>query len=606
MDKLKQIFKKYGVFIVLLILYGYYLKRCLTSPSIYSIKSSIAAQIGIVLSLSVIYVCKPRGIKFWLICIGFVLLYVGTSTIEIFSGYWVASHEYLSSFAMGTSLFFSSYLLLTLSKSIPNRMVSAITTGISILIFLLLLFYPLIFYGYYLLEKVTFRADLVLAIMQTNLREAYEYAVANYSILNCIIIVLTTSVLLYLFSRFLYNTSKRIIRFSVQYIVLILLVGFFEALLLGGILFSHDGLDCLAKRTITLSYFIITDYSKFIKSNQDLLDTVEVNLKDNSPSVHVLIIGESLTRDYMSLYGYKDETSPKLSQIEKSGQMIKFDNAYSNFTMTIPSLSMALTSLNQYENSSLSSSVSLIALAKKAGYKVYWISNQFKSSLLDTPLTSITMQSDETIFAHAKQMHDAKDQDEVILDSIPDIKPDEKVLLILHLFGSHILYKDRYTPEFNIFSDDKNPRVNQYKNSVIYNDWVVSEIINRFKKLPNFKSLLYFSDHGADPTLTMDHNVTHFTFEMIRIPVLIYYSPAYKAQHPKLIDTLKKNSQECFTNDLIFNLQLDLLSIDTTVSDLKYSIGSNEYGINCTNALSLHSKKKVSEDPKLKITQLQK
>ena len=50
-----------------------------------------------------------------------------------------------------------------------------------------------------------------------------------------------------------------------------------------------------------------------------------------------------------------------------------------------------------------------------------------------------------------------------------------------HLMGSHSSYSKRYPAEYNIFTDystKKEKIINEYDNSVLYNDFIVDSLLN--------------------------------------------------------------------------------------------------------------------------------
>ena len=89
-----------------------------------------------------------------------------------------------------------------------------------------------------------------------------------------------------------------------------------------------------------------------------------------------------------------------------------------------------------------------------------------------------------------------------------DEKSTGKRVFFLHLMGSHVNYASRYPSEFNVFTDEAEiiPKpwhtkrsakyINNYDNSILYTDFVLSGIIDLLRTVPN-SALLYFSDHGG-------------------------------------------------------------------------------------------------------------
>lgn len=73
---------------------------------------------------------------------------------------------------------------------------------------------------------------------------------------------------------------------------------------------------------------------------------------------------------------------------------ILFNHAYTSRCQTVPALERALTEKNQYNNKEFNQSVTVIDIAKKAGYETYWFSNQGYISDADTPITMVAKTAD--------------------------------------------------------------------------------------------------------------------------------------------------------------------------------------------------------------------
>lgn len=111
--------------------------------------------------------------------------------------------------------------------------------------------------------------------------------------------------------------------------------------------------------------------------------------------------------------------------------------------------------------------------------------------------------------------------------------------------GSHPLYRNRYPEHFEIFQaddesipygEDSKEMAAQYDNTVLYNDYVLSEIV---KTLEDTESILiYLSDHGnevydeRDYTGRSEDNISRY---MVEVPFLIWESDRFKASYPEKI-----------------------------------------------------------------------
>ena len=112
------------------------------------------------------------------------------------------------------------------------------------------------------------------------------------------------------------------------------------------------------------------------------IDVVTQTLAQNNayistlPNV-VLILGESTQRNYMSLYGYKIDSTPALRALAKRGNLVVFDDVISPHSHTDLSLQKVLTFSN-YENASTPwyMQQNLLDILNSAGYETYWLSNQ--------------------------------------------------------------------------------------------------------------------------------------------------------------------------------------------------------------------------------------
>ena len=187
-------------------------------------------------------------------------------------------------------------------------------------------------------------------------------------------------------------------------------------------------------------------YSELIKANieyrkqRDFLNSFSQKpstwkILSSSPKykTYVLIIGESMRKDYMSLYNYPINTTPFL----KSRNGIIFENYYSAGPNTQPSL---LRTLYNSNSNNIIYSNNIISLAKQVGIKTYWLSNQGKLGQFDTVASRLGVNSDYYFFTKSLDYSSNKKYDTELLPEFNKILKDDKEntkLIILHLMGSH-------------------------------------------------------------------------------------------------------------------------------------------------------------------------
>ena len=95
---------------------------------------------------------------------------------------------------------------------------------------------------------------------------------------------------------------------------------------------------------------------------------------DGKPRLCVFVIGESMTRNHMGLYGYPRRTTPELESIRAEGGL----TAFADLTTTHPSTPEALCSLLTGCELGTAQKFPAVfpAMLKKAGYRTMLISCQ--------------------------------------------------------------------------------------------------------------------------------------------------------------------------------------------------------------------------------------
>ena len=161
--------------------------------------------------------------------------------------------------------------------------------------------------------------------------------------------------------------------------------------------------------------------------------------------------------------------------------------------------------------------------------------------------------------------------------------------------GCHGFYADRYPAEFEKFTDvESSKKVSEYDNCVYYNDYVLKKIYEKVSKQKNFKAMIYFSDHGEEPDEDKSHEASKFTWQMARIPFVILFSESLMAASNNVYQTLRKNKDRYWTNDLLFDVLITMLGIQNAPDySAKMDIGSDQYDMDKKQLKTLHGHKKI-------------
>ena len=338
--------------------------------------------------------------------------------------------------------------------------------------------------------------------------------------------------------------------------------------------------------------------------------------KEHNGEVYVLVIGESLNRFNMSLYTYFRDTTPRQIEARENLSLIAHDNAYANAGNTLLSLSYALTEANQYNGMVPERSPSIVDLFKKAGFETYWISTHRvidgSPSLLSVIAQSVDYLSDlHQNIATKSGMHDLYDATTAdVLKRYLEHKSDKNRLFVIHLYGNHFRYKDRYPKDFARFdatypymigTDDPFilSEYTDYDNSVYYNDYVLDRILQVVRDYGGVACFMHFADHAEDIVRHKGHTAQDggFTFHMIHIPLTFWCSEDYKKRYPKKYDILRSHRSKLFSNDLVYDTLVGISGINTDRYEPRYDLSSPHYRLTPQEARTLMGKIKYA-DPK--------
>ena len=236
------------------------------------------------------------------------------------------------------------------------------------------------------------------------------------------------------------------------------------------------------------------------QSNQDTWGMVTQHQEQSQYDDYVVVIGESVRKDYLHLYGYPVANTPFLSHV--NGTFI--DGLKSADRYTIPSLTRMLTKTDP-KNQTAQYDKNIVSLANKAGFETHWLSNQGSFGNDDTPIAAIARQAHERTFLKHGSYDIALISDMELLGflkqklQIPSVK---KRLFFIHTVGSH---PDacQQIQDFTSGIAVKNASykgVECYVNSIhktdVFLQKIYTELRSNEQKSRRSFSMLYFADHG--------------------------------------------------------------------------------------------------------------
>jgi len=329
-----------------------------------------------------------------------------------------------------------------------------------------------------------------------------------------------------------------------------------------------------------------TERVKNVVFNARKADTLD------SGEVYVLVIGETARKHNFGIYGYNRNTTPNLDTIKGLNY---FTDVYSAANLTSLSLPFILTRATPEKVNLKFEEPAILNLYKEAGFKTYWISNVpsgigsvfgFYSSLAD-------------YYKNTAVSLDAINYDEKLIPELEKVLEDstsQKKFIVIHTLGSHFRYNYRYPTSFEKFTpnlvrgisienstsiDHKNEIINSYDNSILYTDYVLSQLIFSLQKQKKVSFLYYISDHGEnlydDDQNKLLHAYINPTKYEIEIPLVIWTSHKYKQIYFNKYHNLVKHTSEKISSLNTFHTLLDMSNIIYDEQDLAKSFSSSVF-----------------------------
>lgn len=299
------------------------------------------------------------------------------------------------------------------------------------------------------------------------------------------------------------------------------------------------------------------------------------DVRSSKREIYVLVIGEASRAENWSLYGYSRETNPLLAQ---TSGLVVYKDAITQSNTTHKSVPLILSAASAEDYSVVYTHKSILTAFKEAGFTTIFLSNQ-------TPNRSFTdfyfQEADHhqnIRYSPDKGMTTVNNFDEAMLpllqhyvDSISG-----NLFVVLHTYGSHFNYKERYPENFSLYKPDnvanvkvenKVQLINAYDNSICYTDNFLYTLIGMLRKQEVISALFYTPDHGED---MLDdrrkrflHSSPNPTFYQLYIPMFIWFSENYQRDFPEKVGYAIQNKTKPVATNAVFHTMLDVAFIQT-------------------------------------------
>ena len=295
---------------------------------------------------------------------------------------------------------------------------------------------------------------------------------------------------------------------------------------------------------------------------------------DSLREVYVMVIGETARAENFGIYGYERETTPGLSS---TPGVIAFPEAYTQSNTTHKSVPMLLSAASAVDFDRVYDQKGILSAFSEAGFHTAFISNQRPNhSFIDL----LGQEADEWYFLKEEAQGSENIYDISLveaLDSLMKSRRDQNLFVVLHTYGSHFRYNERYPSSMRRWSPDmpddavasnREALLNAYDNTILYTDRVLTDIIERLAAEGGCSALLYASDHGEnifdDDRNLFLHASPRPSAHELHVPLIAWTSDRHRALYPEVTRAMESNrARRVITSASMFHSMLGLGGIAT-------------------------------------------
>ena len=409
--------------------------------------------------------------------------------------------------------------------------------------------------GYWMIYGQEFSQSAIFIIFESTMAESYEFITSYLRWWHVLVFLAFSIIPIFIWKSIQPITMIAPKRYALA--VFFILIAVWPAIDAGLIKKAgyDEGVIHLMKRMEPAApWNVVFGYAKYkaqLGAMQDLLDENShipplVEFSESNPESSktlVLVIGESTNRQRMSLYGYPRKTTPRLDALRD--ELFVFHDVVTPRPYTIEALQQVLSFADSEHPEDFFLKPTLLNMMKQAGYEISWITNQQTQTRRNTMLTTLSQMADHQVYLNNNRSQNSSQYDEVVISPFVGVlnTAAKKKLIVIHLLGTHRKYAFRYPQQYNQFSSTEgvptwvSPEIleeyNSYDNSILYNDYVVSTLIEELKRTQENSALVYLSDHGEEVFDTPAHlfagrDEANPLPAMYTIPFMVWASPKYK------------------------------------------------------------------------------
>lgn len=307
----------------------------------------------------------------------------------------------------------------------------------------------------------------------------------------------------------------------------------------------------------------------------------------DSSEVYVLVIGETARAASFGIYGYNRDTTPLMKHIPG---LTAFNHALTQSNTTHKSVPMLLSAADASNYDRIYRERSIITAFREAGFHTAFFSNQKPNhSFIDI----FGMEANDWKFIKNGPQGASNTPDEELLPLIAKKLSEghKKLFIVIHTYGSHFNYRERYPSSMAFFKPDNateakavnRPQlINAYDNTIRQTDRLLAEIISMLGKSGAMSAMLYTSDHGEnifdDSRKLFLHASPVPSYYDLHVPFIVWTSQSYITEFPNITKSLTTNRTKDVENSVTtFHTMLHLAGIKTKYRHDSLSVASRHY-----------------------------
>lgn len=338
---------------------------------------------------------------------------------------------------------------------------------------------------------------------------------------------------------------------------------------------------------LTLAIERAGETAGYQESSKDFTFGAQATHDKDEAEIYVLVVGETARACNFGLYGYERNTTPLL---DKTEGLVAFTDVLTQSNTTHKSVPMLLSGASAENYNRIYREKGIITAFKEAGFHTAFFSNQRPNhSFIDF----FGMEADEWKFIKEDAPEETNISDDELLKLVDKQLNDghRKLFIVLHMYGSHFNYKERYPSDMAVFRPDsltdakyenREYLLNAYDNTICYTDGFLASLIEMLQRTNASSAMLYTSDHGEDIFDDDRHLFLHASpvpsYYQIHVPFLVWMSDNYRKNYPDFLKNAEINRQKNISSSAsFFQTMLELGGIDTPSRNDSLSVINASY-----------------------------